>query len=89
MPPRSLAEQFLDENKETDNDGHSFLVVYDFHGEPPSSRFYTNLDKLKDPESQLIQYSVFYTNNRATAQAVKQLATHYGAEALVFKGNPV
>lgn len=89
MPPRCLAERFLHENSETNNDNSYYLVVYDFHGEPPSSRFYTNLEKLKDPESQLIQYSVFYTNNRGTAQAVKQLATHYGAEALVFKGNPV
>lgn len=89
MPPKSLAEQYQQENQQTNTDKYSYLIVYDFHHNPPSSRFYTNLEKLKDQKSQLIQYSVFYTENQGTAHAVKQLATHYGAETMIFKGNPI
>ena len=87
MPPRSLAEQFTHELDEPDTDSsETYIVFYDFHGDPPSSRFYTNLERLKNPESQLIQYSVFHTTSQNTARAVKQLAEHYGAETLIFHG---
>ena len=88
MPPRSLAEQLTREYKDdTDNDSsETYIVFYDFHGDPPSSRFYTNLERLKGPESLLIQYSVFHTTSQNTAKAVKQLAEHYGAETLLFRG---
>ena len=88
MPPRSLTEQITRELKDevVSDSSETYIVFYDFHGDPPSSRFYTNLERLKDPESLLIQYSVFHTTNHSTARAVKQLAEHYGAETLIFHG---
>ena len=87
MPPRSLAEQITRELKDEPNDSsETYIVFYDFHGDPPSSRFYTNLERLKDPESQLIQYSVFHTTSQNTARAVKHLAEHYAVLLMTLTG---
>jgi hypothetical protein len=85
----SLAQQILDEEASADEEG-TWIVVYDFRDLKPCPRFYVNLQRLKElADCRSIQYSVVVAGTRKTASAVAKLASHYGADVAVFKGEAV
>jgi len=64
-----------------------WLLLYDFKGIKPGTKFYTNLARLSTHRGKtaLIQYSALLTSNRRVTMAARKLATYYGAETTVFK----
>ncbi len=90
MNQTSLAQRILDEESSTEEEG-TWIVVYDFRDLKPSPRFWVNLRRLKELTScRSIQYSVVVvTGNRGAAAAVARLASHYGANVAVFRGELV
>lgn len=88
MTRKSLAEILYEEAEETpDEDGQEWLLLYDFEGIKPGTKFYTNLRRLsvlRDGTS-LIQYRALLTSSRRVALAARNLASHYGAKTRVFK----
>jgi hypothetical protein len=71
----------------TEEEGHEWLLLYDFKGTKPGTKFYMNLTRLSTHKGKtaLLQYSAFLTSSRRVALAAKKLATHYGAETTLFK----
>ena len=90
MNQTSLAQRILDEESSADEEG-TWIIVYDFRERKPSPRFWANLRRLKDLAGcKSIQYSVVVvTGNRGAATAVARLASHYGADVAVFRGELV
>lgn len=89
MSQTSLAQQILDEYASADEEG-TWIVVYDFRDRKPCPRFWANLRRLKElADCRSIQYSVVLAGNRKTASAVARLASHYGADVAVFRGEAV
>jgi hypothetical protein len=89
---KSLAESFYNsvtvkEPQETS----TWIVLYDFHGIKPNSRFWYNLKRLAKlaGDGSLVQYSVFMTRSKRGALTAVKLAEHYGAEVLLIKGEVV
>ena len=92
MGQKSLAESFYNsvtvkEPQETS----TWIVLYDFHGIKPNSRFWYNLKRLAKlaGDGSLVQYSVFMTRSKRGALTAVKLAEHYGAEILLIKGEVV
>ncbi len=89
MNQTSLAQRILDEESSADEEG-TWIVVYDFRERKPSPRFWVNLRRLKELAGcRRIQYSVVVAGNRGAAAAVARLASHYGADVAVFRGELV
>ena len=90
MPRISLAKQYYEET-ETDDETGSWLVLYDFIGIKPSSKFWTNLKRIQAivGAGTLIQYSVFTTDSKRGAITAVKLAKHYGAQVKLFKAEEV
>ena len=85
----SLAQRILDEESSTDEEG-TWIIVYDFKDLKPSPRFWVNLQRLKELTScRSVQYSVVVAKKWEAAAAVARLASHYGADVVVFKGEAV
>ncbi len=65
----------------------TWLVLYDFKGIKPSTKYWTNLNRIIKIAGggSLVQYSVFTTEDKRAAAAAKRLAKHYGAETIVYK----
>jgi hypothetical protein len=85
----SLAKQILDKEASPDEEG-TWIVVYDFRDLKPCPRFWVNLRRLKElADCRSIQYSVVVAGNLRTASAVAKLASHYGADVVVFRGEAV
>lgn len=87
MTRRSLAETLYEEAEDAlEVEGQERLLLNDFKGTKPGTKFYTNLTRLSalKGKTALIQYSALLTSNRRVAIAAK-LATHHGAETTVFK----
>ncbi len=88
MNQTSLAQRILDEEPSTDEEG-TWIVVYDFRDFKPSPRFWVNLRRLKELAGCIsLQYSVVVAGRRGAA-AVARLASHYGADVAVFRGELV
>jgi len=82
----SLAQQILDGEASSEEEG-TWVVVYDFRDLKPSPRFWVNLRRLKELAGcRSIQYSVVVAGTRGAAAAVARLASHYGADVAVFRG---
>lgn len=89
MNQTSLAQQILDGEASSEEEG-TWVVVYDFRDLKPSPRFWVNLRRLKELAGcRSIQYSVVVAGNRGAAAAVARLASHYGADVAVFRGELV
>jgi len=85
----SLAQQILDGEASSEEEG-TWVVVYDFRDLKPSPRFWVNLRRLKELAGcRSIQYSVVVAGTRGAAAAVARLASHYGADVAVFRGELV
>ncbi len=65
----------------------TWLVLYDFKGIKPSTKYWTNLNRLIKIAGggSLVQYSVFTTKDKRAVAVTKRLAEHYGAETIVYK----
>ena len=86
MGRRSLAEEYLNRYEEDKAQG-TWLVVYDFKGVKPSTKFWGNLNRLQSLSSgTLLQYSVFMTRDSRAARAARDLVEHYAGECFLFKG---
>jgi len=88
MTRRSLAEVLYEEAEDAPEvEGQEWLLLYDFEGIKPGTKFYTNLARLSalKGKTALIQYSALLTSSRRVALAAKNLAAHYGAKTTVFK----
>ena len=89
MNQTSLAQQILDGEASSEEEG-TWVVVYDFRDLKPSPRFWVNLRRLKELAGcRSIQYSVVVAGTRGAAAAVARLASHYGADVAVFRGELV
>jgi hypothetical protein len=87
MTRRSLAEVLYGEAEDAPEEGQEWLLLYDFEGIKPGTKFYTNLARLSalKGKTALIQYSALLTSSRRVALAAKNLAAHYGAKTTMFK----
>ncbi len=83
----SLAKKFYEEAENISEEDGTWLVLYDFKGIKPSTKYWTNLHRLIKfaGGGSLIQHSVFTTKNKRAAAVAKRLAEHYGAETIVYK----
>ena len=83
----SLAMKFYEETKNIPEEEGSWIILYDFKGIKPSTKYWTNLNRLIKITGggSLIQYSVFTTKDKRAAAVAKKLAQHYGAETIVYK----
>ncbi len=86
----SLAKKYYEET-ETDDEKGPWLVLYDFKGIKPNSKFWTNLKRAQAivGEGALIQYSVLTTDSKRGAITAVKLAKHYGAQVKLFKATEV
>ena len=82
-----LAVKFYEEAENIPEEDGTWLVLYDFKGIKPSTKYWTNLNRLIKftGGGSLIQYSVFTTTDKRAAAVAKRLAEHYGAETIVYK----
>ena len=68
MTRKSLAEIFYEDSRnEPEETGQEWLLLYDFKGIKPGTKFYTNLTQLATlkGETTLIQYSALLTTSRS------------------------
>ena len=88
MGRKSLAEQIYEKYQEENPGSDTWLVIYDFQGIKPTTKFYDNITRIKNlaEGSQLLQYSVFMTRDQRAAKAVKDLVQHYEGQVSLFKG---
>ena len=86
MGRRSLAETYYEQYDEDKAPG-LWLVVYDFKGIKPSTKFWANLTRLKGLSGgTLLQYSVFMTWDSRAARAARDLVDHYAGVGILFRG---
>ena len=88
MGRRSLAKKIFDEYKEEEPGEDTWLIIYDFPGLKPTSKFYDNLNRIKAlaEDGQLVQYSVFMTRDQRAAKAMRDLVKHYDGQVMMFRG---
>lgn len=92
MPRTSLAEQIYETTEDlTEEPDTNWLILYDFHGVKPNTRFWANLRRLTkhDPNSNMIQYSALKTTSKRVASSTKKLVEHYGGAVRVFRAEDV
>jgi hypothetical protein len=80
-------KKILSRDRKSSRGVGTWLVLYDFKGIKPSSKYWTNLNRLIKVTGggSLIQYSAFTTKEKRAAIAANKLAKHYGAETIVYK----
>ena len=83
----SLATKFYEDTENIPEEDGTWLVLYDFKGIKPSTKYWTNLNRIIKIAGggSLVQYRVFTTTDKRAAAAAKRLAKHYGAETIVYK----
>jgi hypothetical protein len=88
MGRRSLAKKIFEEYLEEEPGEDTWLIIYDFPGMKPTSKFYDNLNRIKAlaEDGQLVQYSVFMTRDQRAAKAMRDLVKHYDGQVMMFKG---
>jgi len=87
MGRKSLAKKLYERVKEDhEEELGTWLVLYDFKGLKPTTKFWTNVKRVIDLVNggSLVQYSVFKTNSKRGAITVLRLAKHYGAETILY-----
>ena len=87
MGRKSLAVKIYEETENVPKEDGTWLVLYDFKGIKPSTKYWTNLNRLIKITGggSLIQYSVFTSKDKRATAAAKRLAKHYGAETIVYR----
>ena len=73
--------------EDIDDEPGTWLVLYDFKGIKPNSKFWDNMGRIKNlaGSGSLIQYSVFQSNSRRGAVSALKIARHYGAESIMYR----
>ncbi len=91
MGRRSLAEKLYEEYKKEEPGEDTWLIIYDFPGIKPTTKFYDNLNRIKTLaiDGQLVQYSVFMTRDQRAAKTTRDLVKHYDGQVMMFRGEPV
>ena len=92
MGRKSLAESFYNSvTVKEPQEPLTWIMLYDFHGIKPNSRFWYNLKRLAKlaGDGSLVQYSVFMTRSKRGALTAVKLAEHYGGKVLLIKGEIV
>ena len=88
MGRKSTAQKLLDELPQQDGHDRTLLVLHDFHGGPPHTRFYANLHRITELTSigsGLVQYSAYKATSLRAALAAQALASRMGAETVIFE----
>ncbi len=88
MGRKSLAEKFYQQVEEDyEEEGGTWLVLYDFKGVKANSKFWINMKRVEDlvGGGSLIQYSVFTTASKRGAITLRRLAEHYGGETILYR----
>ena len=88
MGRRSLAEQIWEKYAEEPNGQETWLVIYDFQENKPTTKFYDNINRIQTlaEDGQLIQYSVYMTRDQRAAKAIRDLVHHYEGQVFTFRG---
>ncbi len=92
MGRKSVAEKIYKQVKEDyEEEGGTWLVLYDFKGTKANSKFWTNMKRVENlvDGGSLIQYSAFTTASRRGAITVSKLVKHYGGEALLYRAERI
>ena len=88
MGRKSLAAKYYEQVvEEYEEDKGTWLVLYDFKGIKPNTKFWTNMKRVGNlvDGGSLIQYRVFTTASKRGAITVRRLAMHYGAETILYR----
>ena len=87
MGRKSLALKIYENCEDIEEETGTWLVLYDFTGMKPNSKFWDNLGRIKNlaGSGSLIQYSVFQSNSKRGAISALKIARHYGAETIMYK----
>jgi len=88
MGRKSLAEKFYEQvERDYEEEGGTWLVLYDFKGVKANSKFWSNMKRVEDlvDGGSLIQYSAFTTASKRGAITVLRLAEHYGGETILYR----
>ena len=91
MGRRSVAEKLFERHEKKERGDSTWLVVYDFTGSRPPTKFWDNLKRLQSltGEGTLVQYSVFMTRDMRGALTAVDLVKHYKGDVILFKGDQV
>jgi hypothetical protein len=91
MGRKSLVAAIHDELGYMEGESGTWLVLYDFLGKKPSTRFWTNLNKISEISGSgaLVQFSVFMTTDKKSAYTAVELVKHYGGQPMLFKGKSI
>ena len=87
MGRKSLALKIYEDCEDIEEETGTWLVLYDFKGLKPNSKFWDNLHRIKNlaGSGSLIQYSVFQSNSKRGAVSALKIARHYGAESIMYR----
>ena len=87
MGRKSLALKIYEDGEDIEDEPGTWLVLYDFKGIKPNSKFWDNLHRIKNlaGSGSLIQYSVFQSNSKRGAVSALKIARHYRAESIMYK----
>jgi len=87
MGRKSLALKIYEDCEDIEEETGTWLVLYDFKGIKPNSKFWDNLGRIKSlaGSGSLIQYSVFMSNSKRGAVMAMKIAHHYGAERIMYR----
>ena len=77
-----MYEQF----KDSEPGNATWLIVYDFPGKKPSTKFYENLNRIKSlgTDGQLIRSGVYKTGDIRVTITLQLLIKHYKGKTNVF-----
>ena len=87
MGRKSLAEKMYEQFKDSEPGDATWLIVYDFPGKKPSTKFYENLHRIKSlgTDGQLIRSGVYKTGDIRVTITLQLLIKHYGGEVTLFR----
>jgi hypothetical protein len=87
MGRKSLALKIYEDCEDIEEEPGTWLVLYDFKGIKPNSKFWDNLGRIKSlaGSGSLIQYSAFQSNSKRGAVMALKIAQHYKAESIMYK----
>ena len=87
MGRKSLALKIYEDCEDIEEEPGTWLVLYDFKGIKPNSKFWDNLHRIKNlaGSGSLIQYSVFQSKSKRGAVSALKITRHYGAESIMYK----
>ena len=88
MGRKTIADKIFDQYQQEPPGQDTWLVLYDFTKNKPSTRFYENISRITflTQDGIMLQYSSYMTKDQRAAKSVKDLVEHYGGSVNIFKG---